>query len=60
MNFHRNSTSNKRSTYVKHHAKAPSAGSTQATGKSRGLFRRALVSSLATPTSSTTTIKESK
>ena len=26
-----------------HHAKAPSAGSTQATGSSRGLFRRALV-----------------
>ncbi len=42
MNFHRNTNSDKRSTRVTHHAKAPSAGSTQATGSSRGPLRRAL------------------
>jgi hypothetical protein len=42
MNFHRNTNSDKRSTRVNHHAKAPSARSIQATGNSRGLFRRAL------------------
>ncbi len=42
-NFHRNTNSDKRSTRVTHQAKAPSAGSTQATGSSRGLLRRASV-----------------
>jgi hypothetical protein len=41
-NFHRNTNSDKRSTRVTQHAKAPSAGSTQATGSSRSLLRRAL------------------
>jgi hypothetical protein len=42
MNFHRNTNSDKRSTRVTHHAKAPPAGSTEGSGSSRGPFRRAL------------------
>jgi hypothetical protein len=42
MNFLRNTNSDKGATRVTHHAKATSAGSIQATGASRGLFRRAL------------------
>jgi len=42
MNFHRKSNSKKETHRVKHHAKASSAGSTQGSGNSRGLLRRAL------------------
>lgn len=41
-NFHHKRTTDQGATYVNHQAKAPSAGSTQAGGSSRGPLRRAL------------------